>query len=262
MMIDAAAMQNEGLKKYVKMSIIFHVVVFLALSFQSILISTTEIDFSQAIRVDTVALPDKIMPAAPPAPTPEVAKPKEEPKTDPAPEPVTEKIKLPPKPKDIDLESINLDKTKKQQKSALEKLKQMEALEKIQNEIEKERLNKIAQAAKVKYKGNTLSPGTELTGVNKLQADTYIDDVHKHLIGNWALPEYLKNRNLKAEILVKFDESGNILEKSLVKSSGNQAFDDYVMTAVQKSSPVPPPPAKFVRISSIQGFLFRFSHDK
>jgi TonB family protein len=206
-----------------------------------------------------VGLPDKVMPDLPPAAKPEPAPKAEEKKPEP-PIAKVEKQKLPPKP--IEPEAINLDKTKNKEKAALQKLKQMQALDEIQNEIENDKKKKAAEAAaKFKYKGNVLAPGTELTGVNKLQSDAYLGLVHQHMLENWALPEYLKNRSLRTDVVVKFDESGNILEKAIVKASGNASFDEFVLAAIQKSSPVPPPPAKFVRISSLQGFLFHFSHD-
>ena len=36
------------------------------------------------------------------------------------------------------------------------------------------------------------------------------------------------------------------------------SFDEIVVDTVRKSSPVPAPPAKFVRILSVEGILFGF----
>jgi colicin import membrane protein len=80
-------------------------------------------------------------------------------------------------------------------------------------------------------------------------------------MNNWSAPAYFKNRGLKTHVMVRFDENGNILAKDIVKSSGNPAFDELVLVAIQKSSPVPAPPAKFSKIASVEGFLFRFSPD-
>ena len=250
--------EQESLSRYVKMSILLHIGIFCAFGIQAVFFMDAPIQFENAIRVDMVGLPDKVA-ELPPAP--EAAKvPEPEVKATPTPDtmPPAEKVKMPPKAKEP--EAINLEKTKSKQKSAMEKLKQMEALEAIEKDIEKDKL-KAAEAAKVKFKGNVLAPGTALTGVNKLQADQYIGTVHQHMIDHWTLPEYMKNRNLRTDVLVRFDENGNILEKEIVKASGNPSFDELVMSAVQKSSPVPAPPSKFAKISSVQGFLFRFSHN-
>jgi colicin import membrane protein len=250
--------ENAVFKKYVKVSVISHVCLFAALFIQAFVFTEVQIPYEKAVRVDFVGLPDKLpeieMPDAP-ANKKEAAKEsaKEKPKE-------IAKKELVKKPKEPD--AIKLDKSKSKQKKALEKLKQMEALEQIQKDLDAENKKKAAAAAAKKFAGNVVSPGTSLTGVNKLQAETYIDDVHRHMIAHWALPEYLKNRSLKTYVLVKFDENGNVLEKSVTKSSGNPSFDEYVLNAIDQSSPVPPPPSKFARISSLQGFSFVFSLDK
>lgn len=260
MQTEQTNFEQENLNKYVKVSVLLHIGIFLMFTVQAVFFMDAPIQFEKAIRVDMVGLPNKITELPPaevasappttlPAPVAEVAPKKET--------PPAEKPKLPQKPKE---EAINLEKTKNKQKSAMEKLKQMEALEAIQKDLEKDRAA-AANAAKQKFKGNVLAAGTELTGVNKLQAEQYIDMVHKHMIDHWTLPEYMKNRNFRTDVLVRFDESGNILEKTIVKSSGNQGFDELVINSIQRSSPVPTPPSKFSKIASVQGFLFRFSHN-
>ncbi len=259
--------ENLSLKKYIKLSVIAHVVVFLALTIKATFFTDDPILIENAIRVDMVGLPDKIQeapPASAPATPAETPKQVEMPKKEPTPPPVVAKPEpVKPTPKVKDPEAINLDKAKSKQKQALEKLKQMEALESIQKDIEAENKKKAAQAAsQVKYKGNVLSNGSELTGMNKMQADNYTGEVLRHMKAYWEIPQYIKNNGLSASVLVRFDEAGNILSKTIVKSSGNSAFDDIVLSAVQNSSPVPPPPAKFAKIASVEGFLFRFTPDQ
>lgn len=249
-----------------KISLITHVVIFLALTIKATFFSDPPIQLENAIRVDMVGLPDKVTELPPtPAPTP-AAPPKqvEMPKKDLTPPvPVKPEVVTKPTPKVKDPEAVNLDKTKSKQKQALEKLKQMQALESIQKDLETENKKKAAQAAsQVKYKGNVLSSGSELTGLNKMQADNYTGEVLRHMKNHWEIPQYIKNNSLSTMVLVRFDESGNILSKNVVKSSGNAAFDEIVLSAIQNSSPVPPPPAKFAKIASIEGFLFRFSPDQ
>jgi colicin import membrane protein len=263
--------ENQSLKRYVKFSLIFHVGLFLALTIQATFFSEAPIPFEKAVRVDIVGLPDKVQPpapapSAPPTPTPEPPAPPTTmpPKKEPTPTPVVKaeppKPKAPTKPKEPD--AINLDRSKNKQKQALEKLRQMEALEEIQKQVETDNKKKVATAAsQVKYKGNVLNSGSELTGLNKLQAEDYYGDVYNHIMNNWSAPAYFKNRNLKTNVMVRLDENGNVLSKDIVKSSGNTGFDELVLNAIQKSSPVPPPPAKFSRIVSVEGIMLRFSPD-
>lgn len=249
-----------GLWKALKWSALGHVGIFLAFTIQSVFFASEPLIFQSAVRVDLVALPDKITPDEPPAPpAPKTQEPKEEP---PKKEPVVKKEPQKPKPKVVqkqDTDAIKLDKTK--QKSALNKLKQLSAFERLQERLAEQKRKEAEAAAKKAqaFKGNEISEGTALSGVGKLQHDAYLSEIDRHFRNNWSLPEYLRNRGLIAEVVVRLDRVGNIIGSQLVKSSGNPTFDDIVMSAVQKSSPVPPPPDKFVRISELQGFLFRFS---
>jgi len=217
-----------------------------------------------------VALPDKLSSDTPPpgaAPEPVQEKPPEKAQEVAKEKPQEKKVE--PKPvaktpeKKPDNDAINLEAAKNRQKDALARLKQQAALEEIERKAEAEaKRQKALEAVRgsaQQYKGNVLSSGNSLTGLSRLQAETYIANVHSHMRQNWALPDYLRRRNLNAEIVVRFDSQGNITEKALVRSSGNPTFDEIALNAVQNSSPVPPPPEKFVRIASVEGFLFRFS---
>lgn len=256
--------QDKKLNKYIKYSLIAHAVLFFVLIFESVFFTSTDVIIQNAVRVDMVALPDKTAPNEMPAPAPEPAPPPET--SNKLVEKNAETVKVEKtvvlNTKAKDPEAIRLNKNKIKQKQALEKLKQLEALEAIQKDIDKDaKFNKNKNSKDKKYKGNVLSPGSSLTGIVKLEVDAYIDNVHQHMLARWMLPQFLKNRNFRTDVVVKFDSNGNILSKEILKSSGNTTFDDYVLTAIQKSSPVPIPPNKFTRIASEQGFLFRFSHD-
>ena len=257
--------ENLLFKRYVKASALFHVAIFLFFAVQITFFSTPTIDFEQAIRVDIVGLPPK---ANEPPPAAEVAKPEPTPApTPPEPnKPVAKKEpvapQLPSKPVAAEPDSIRLEKTKSQQKKALEKLKQMQALADIEQEIESEsRRKKVAPPPTTPYKGNIINAGTELRGLQKLQAEKYIDEITKHFLSHWTAPAYCRNRNLKTRGVVRLDESGNVLGREILQSSGNSSFDELVLAAILKSSPVPPPPEKFSRIAQIEGFLINFSPD-
>jgi colicin import membrane protein len=224
------------------------------------------INYQSAIRVDLVALPDKLTADSKPManPEPDVVKPNPKPeakapsKTEAAKESVSKPTPPAPKP-----EVVNLQATKKKQSEAVNRLKQLSALERLQQQETEDRKRKALEALKgtpTQFKGNQLADGNNsLTGLARMQAESYISDVDRHMRQYWALPEYLRNRSLKTEVLVKFDSKGHVTSKQIVKSSGNELFDEIVLTAIENSSPVPAPPEKFVRISQLQGFLFRFS---
>jgi colicin import membrane protein len=87
---------------------------------------------------------------------------------------------------------------KNKQKEALEKLKAMSAVEKIKEELEKDKKNVAGQGASkatgIKIKGNVLSPGTELTGLNRLQHDNYLASLDQQIKQHWFLPQWIPRK--------------------------------------------------------------------
>jgi colicin import membrane protein len=242
---------------------------------QNVFFDGEKIDYESAIRVDIVGLPDKIQNQAPSEPGPSESKPtpKEEPKP-PEPQAAVEPettTKLPDKKLPQESEAIKLtkeknkpepsDKIKKKQQDALEKIKRMSALDKIKSDVESEQrkdtLSKLSKSTH-QYKGNVLNAGTELTGLNKIQHENYVSLLDKKIKENWTLPQWLANKNYKAQALIKIDENGVVVYNQIYKSSGNTSYDDIVIETINKSSPFPKPPEKFVDIVGIKGILIGF----
>lgn len=262
--------EEEQLQRGLGVSFVLHAILFSFFTLKAVFFTSEPIDFSQAVRVDIVGLPDKVEPQTLPPATAEEAKPalpdKEKP-TEKVPEKVVEvkpesakTAKLPPKKVD---DGVQLEKVKNKQQSALEKLKAMAALEKIKEEATHEQTKNPQGAGKAesgtaKIKGNMLSPGTALTGLAKMQHDTYAADLDHHIKQNWALPEWLAKRDFKAQARVFIDTRGNILGRKIVKSSGNPNYDDEVLATIDRSAPFPAPPEKFMAIVSADGILIGF----
>lgn len=55
--------------------------------------------------------------------------------------------------------------------------------------------------------------------------------------------------------------TGNVIRKQLVKSSGNPAFDEAALEAVERASPAPAPPERFQRLLENEGILLASSKD-
>lgn len=263
--------EDEKLFRGLGISFAVHAFLFSFFILKTVFFTSESIDYSQAVRVDIVGLPDKVAPATPPPPSAEEPKatlPTKEPDVEKTIEKPVEKVveKKPealPIPKQKEPDSISLEKTQSKQKNALDKLKAMAALEKIKAEAESERAKKAqgngkANLGSVKIKGNVLSPGTSLTGIAKLQHDTYVSDLDQHIKKNWSLPEWLAKRDLKAQAVVYIDSRGNILGRKIVKTSGNPNYDDEVLETIDRSAPFPAPPEKFVAVVSVDGILIGF----
>lgn len=225
------------------------------------MISNDVNNYESAIRVDLVGLPDKIDPKQLTSPEPTPTVPAEKEKAEPPP-PIIEKEtpKLPDKSK-IDPESINLDAVKKKQKQALDKLKSLNAIEQIKKNLEaqkKQAENAQTQKSNTQVKGNILSAGTELTGLNKLQHENYLGQIDRQIKTNWSIPEWLAKKDYKAQVLLKLDEKGMVLSRQIAKSSGNPNYDDVVLETIDKSAPYPAPPEKLINIVGVRGLLIGF----
>lgn len=239
---------NEG----IFISFIVHGLIFAAFLMKVTFFQKPPIDLSQAIRVDMVGLPDKINSNQLPSKVqnilkePEPPKPVEEPKKIEKPEvkpAKPEKVVLPKKEPKVDTDSINLKKVKAKQNQAMEKLKAQSAIEKIKQDMQNEDARKAAVAAIIK--GRTISAGTSLTGLDKVQGDAYLQTLNSHIKQFWTLPQWLMNKPYKARVLVKFDMNGKIISKQIEESSGVQAYDDYCLRSVTQAEPFPKFPEKF-----------------
>ncbi len=234
--------ENEiQFKRMLVISLAFHAAIVLVFTIQTLIFPTDNIEFHPAIRVDLVGLPQKRKEPAPvPAP--------EEKKVEvPAP-----KIEKPvEKPKEIKIDNS------KARTDAIRKLKNMQALENLKKNKEAESEKKTEKAVP-QYKGNVISPGTALRGLDKLNYDDYLSAVHGHVHKNWNLPEWLKRLDLKAIAFVKVDKNGYVIEKGFRQPSGNLEFDRLVIETIEMSSPFPAPPDKMQALVGIDGITLGF----
>lgn len=243
---------KDDFSKGIIISFTLHIGIVLFFTLKTFLFADEIIDYTQAIRVDLVGLPEKITQDQI-APKVEDTKPIEKEIT----KPVVEKKTAKPLPAKTDPDTINLDKTKLKQKEALQKLKTMSAIEKIQQEIDKEkRPTKTAKVMQVK--GNVLAPGTELTGLDRLQHENYASSLDKHVKQYWSIPEWLAHKGYNAQAIVRINEQGQILSRQIVKSSGNANFDESVLETIDQANPLPAPPEKLSAKVRVEGILIGF----
>lgn len=255
---------NDSFQKYVLLSLGLHASIVLLFTLKVAFFPSQPIVFQSALRVDLVALPDKAPPDAPaaaaPAPAP-AAPAKAPPKTTESPaaaKPDEPTVNLnPAKPDAKSVKKPDTKKLEQKQDAAINRLKQQSALDRLERDFREAETNRAREAART-FKGNVISKGSDLTGIAQLEHDEYVATVERHVRAQWALPQWLANKDLKAQVRVKFDERGNVIGKQLVRSSGNAAFDEVVMETITKASPAPTPPEKFVRLLANEGILFGF----
>lgn len=213
------------------------------------------IDIRSAIRVDVVGMPDKVESPKPPKPAeaPKVKVPEPAPpKAPPAPAPA-KVASQPRQPK------VNLNNAKTQQEQALERLKAMDAIEKMKAEAAAAEDNsKKDPAPSQQIKGNAVSAGNSLTGLDRIAFEQYFDDIQTHVKQHWNLPTWLASANLKGVVVVKIDAQGFVTNRALTVSSNNQVFDNLVLETVDKASPFPPPPDRLRSVLQLNGFQLGF----
>ena len=221
------------------------------------------IDISSAVRVDMVELPDQASNKELPEKVQEILKEKT-PEIEP-PESEPEKKTEPQKPKALppkkiaepDKSVVDLSKSKQKQKSALDKLKKLSAIEKIKHDLKGESLKK-ENVKSAPIKGRVLSAGTKIAGLDKLQSDEYLSQLDAQIKSNWNLPEWMIGKPFKTTVWVKLNPNGTVISKKISRSSGNPTYDEYCMLAVEKASPFPPTPEKFSEVYKTDGVSFAF----
>lgn len=76
-----------------------------------------------------------------------------------------------------------------------------------------------------------------LLGSPEMQA--YSLEVGKKIIKNFDLPQ--TNENLATLVTFTVDRNGKLIDYEITQSSGNQAYDNLVISAIKQSSPYPAP---------------------
>jgi colicin import membrane protein len=208
-------------------SALLHLGIFCAFTFKTVFFPSEPIIYQAAIRVDLVGLPEKKIQ-----------------KVAPAKKPSPKKVSL-QKP-----EKKNIKQIKKSQKQALDRIKALMAIE--------DSLKKQEERPAAQIKGNRISPGTALAGLDKMEYLDYIGELDSHVKQHWTLPEWLADGDFSARAHVKIDEFGYVVHKKIIRSSNNPTYDSLVMKAIDDASPFPKPPDQYADLVKVDGIVFGF----
>ena len=234
---DRSSRHPDPLPKAIKFSLLIHIGLLLFLYAKSIILpsSLNTKEYIPSLRVDLVALPEQktteeITPAMPKAA--EVVK-----------EPAPKKEKIIQSTVEKGDYSLHKKKTNKDRlKSALARIKSLE---------------KIKEGEQIK--GNKVMKGSSAKGtVTNSVETTYFDVVLDKIRSEWELPQWLKDKNLTAKVLIKIDRRGMITQTHFIKSSGNEQFDSAVKRTLQAASPFSTPPVSILSDVSQDGIIFGF----
>jgi TonB family protein len=238
-----------------------HALIALLFTFRAVFFSNEALVLEDAIRVDLVALPDKVKsmpvenPAEKPAPVPPAAPPPA-PVAPPAP-PVRAAA---PAPRVIDIAAKQglKKKTRDTQASAIQRL---EALQNLERSAKSQTVRQMAPAAPAApmIKGNQISKGNSLTGLTRVEFKNYLSTLKAATQRRWALPAWISNANLSARVRITLNNQGVVLSRHIVRASGNANYDAIVLSAIDSASPFPAPPADLVGLLSTSGVEIEFT---
>ncbi len=231
--------QQSGFKKFLIFSLAIHLGFFIISVAKVTFLPKKTITIEPTMRVDIVALPDKIdkiAPAPKKAEEKTIKKLAKIPKKKPAKKP---KKKLAKKPKE------KLADKPKEEKSEPEATSKETAPEETSEPVPV-------------IKGNVLSKGTQLEGLVKLDFDDYFDLIASTVNSNWSTPEWLSEEQLRATAIIKLNPDGSIASRAIKESSGNDVFDNSILKAFDTIGRLPEPPERIKSLINAYGISFGF----
>ncbi len=228
--IQLGELRRHELRRLIAISFAAHIVVVVVFGFSP----ESKISVPRGVvSVELVRAPAAARPAAP-APVAKPAPPK------PPPPPKPKKIVLPAEPT-----------TPKIQPKPVEKVPPVQPKPKAEQQYE----DVLAQ---LRAESGEDAPPTEIAKVEPTaigspgspdgvaispEVAAWLKKAKIHVRKNWVVPPGFRTQALEARVEVNLDASGGVRgTPRLSRRSGNPWYDEGVIRAIQKSSPLPPPP--------------------
>jgi colicin import membrane protein len=228
--IQIGDLRRQELRRMIVISIVAHVVVVAVFGF------SPESKISVPRGVVTVELVTAPAAARPTAPAP-VAKPVP-PKPKPKPKP--KKIVLPAEPSTPKIKPKVVEKAPPVQPKPKPEQQYEDVLAQLRAESGEDAPPTEIATAEPAVIGTPGSPdGVAISP----EVAAWLKKAKIHVRKNWPLPPGFRNEALEARVEVDLDASGGVRgTPRLTRRSGNPWYDEGVVRAIQKSSPLPAPP--------------------
>lgn len=170
--------------------------------------------------------------------SPEALKVKETPSVDDALKKLEKKVE---RRKDEALVASSIDDLKK--KMEAERKSRNERVSKLREEISsRAAAPKTAPALKPQASTAQNPAGGSAKADLEKKYSVYYGVLRDKVQDNWIYPEGLKDGAISVIVSIKIARTGKLLDVSVEKSSGDQAFDASLLKAVKKAAPFPPLP--------------------
>jgi len=152
------------------------------------------------------------------------------------------------KRKEAALADLRAKLEERQRQQALEEKMQQQKLLEQQRAAEQQRAQQQATSTVAGNNPGAAAIGSGGTGGGIVKSPEFIryqNIIQERVKNSWT---WVGRRNdLKVTVNASIQENGEITGLKLVGTSGDRSFDDSVLRALRKASPLPPPPAEFRR---------------
>lgn len=93
------------------------------------------------------------------------------------------------------------------------------------------------------------------------EIEAYTQEVNATVMNHWTIPESGRagEKNLAAVVKVFVNERGRVVSHRWVKKSGDNAFDESCIEAIEETKKLPHPPAGIARSVLREGLNFKFT---
>lgn len=126
------------------------------------------------------------------------------------------------------------------EKAAQASLAKRKAQEFAQQKDVAKKKQALAAAAKHRIEQARQEAAHQASNYAASELQKYMALIRQAVSEHW-IHSFSSGEGLRAEVLVRLSQQGQVLQASLIKSSGNSAYDRQALLAVQKASPLPLP---------------------
>ena len=176
--------------------------------------------------------------------------------------------KTTPKKKEPEFEKVKSNVLEEMQKRVVEE-KRRDVIEEIQSKNEGEGEKTLAKADTsessrgsnegVNKSAGGVSGGGPTSGV---VTNLFLERIRDEIKQNYKIPPSIPtDGKLEAFVFFRMNEKGKVYDVRVDESSGNRAFDDLCVKAINKSVPLTPPPPELIEQAKTVGFLIPFTND-
>ena len=215
---------------------------------------------------------DKLPPvAAKPPPEPEPPKPEPEPPRPepPQPEPPKPDVKPePPKPDpEIALKAEREKKEREKKKKDEEAKKKREELDaaKKKRELEEAAKKKLADEKRRREEDAARKEAEKARAAaedaRRKEFNTYVERIRAKIRSRANVPDTVTGRP-SVQIRIRILPGGDVLDVTVVKSSGNRTYDGAIERAIRSAQPLPVPDANTELFPQFRDLILNFEHDR